>query len=802
MPKKKSESSPLVIILTRTGQILISIGSPPLFALKILLWTAIWIGDHTLRSAVVFFIITLKTVDTLLWFSRTLILSHHLLIHSTFQKLFSILKKSPRLHIRPINSAIYKKTVPHLRWFASHLLFRKKLSRINPRIVILIGFFPILIILALVPYQIYLALRNLPHPQALSSQQIPVTSKIYDRNGILLYQFYKEENRTPIAIDTLPKHVLDATIAIEDKNFYKHSGFDPAGIVRAAFANSSGSVTQGASTITQQLVRFALLSPEKTITRKIREIVLAFWAERLYTKNQILTMYLNHIPYGGQAYGIEAASQTFFKKPARYLTLAEAALIAGLPSAPTTYSPLGSHPELAKVRQQQVLDAMVEQGYISPFASENAKNAPLIFAPPVTEIKAPHFVMFVRDYLVEKYGPALVQKGGLQIITTLDYPLYESINKTLKSGVEKQKNLNVGNGAALVTNPKTGEILSMNGSIDFFDLQNDGNVNVTVSQRSPGSSIKPLNYALAFEKNFLTSSTIIEDRPSVFHSPGSKPFFPLNYDNRFHGRVTARVALASSYNIPAVKVLEKNGLINFIQFATNLGISTFSKPSKYGLSITLGGGEVKMTDLVTAYSIFPNEGLKVPLNPVLEIKDYKGTLLENRSTFNSKPSRLISPRSAFLINNILADDAARSPTFGLGSYLNIPNHIVSVKTGTTQDKRDNWTIGYSFGPNPRLAAVWVGNNDNSPMSPYLESGNTGAAAIWNPIMKELLKEIPNSPIPIPEDLIPVQICALTNTLPCENCPHIVSEFFTRGTQPTVSCQISKEEREKFHPSQP
>lgn len=815
--KKHHDSKPALALKPTPERFLAALGSPLLFALKIIFWTALYIGNKVINVIFLFTYVCLKSADTILWASRILLLAINHSADRLLTKLHSLQLPSVALPPRPgINLSLPKtkrryQLLPHKKnspsWQIVLLPILNKFIRLHfpqplfpfRQLAFIVALLVLAFLFSYLPYQAYLVLHDLPNPQVLATQSQPLTTKLYDRNGILLYEFYHNQNRTPVNIASLPPYIAQATIAIEDKNFYSHPGFDISGIARAAFANSNGEITQGGSTITQQLVRVSLLSNERTFTRKAREVILAFWTEHLFTKSQILSMYLNNIPYGGTAYGVEAASETLFAKHAKDLTLAQAALLAGLPSAPTSLSPFGSHPELAKARQAAVLDAMVAQGDISRFAAENAKKEPLVFASSQTEIKAPHFVMYVHDYLVSKYGPELVDQGGLQVLTSLDYPLYQQVQKQLQDGVKKQQYLNVGNGAVLVTNPKTGEILSMNGSLDFFDQTHDGNVNVTTANRSPGSSIKPLNYALAFERGLLTPSTILDDSPITYRPIGSPPYSPTNYDNRFHGKIPARVALASSYNVPAVKVLDKNGLINFIQFATNAGITTFSDPSRFGLSLTLGGGEVKMTDMATAYSMFANQGKKVPINPILQLKDVKGNLLEDSSSHQQQATsnQLVSPKTAFLISNILSDDSARAPTFGAGSVLNIPGHTVSVKTGTTETKRDNWTIGYSFGPNPRLVAVWVGNNDNSPMSPYLESGNTGAAAIWHPIMDSLLKNSPNYPVPKPEDLIEVKVCALTGTLPCDNCPYISTEYFTRGTEPKTACSISKEDLDKF-----
>lgn len=782
-------------ILSAIGKFLISVGTPPLFALKILLWTIVWFGNLALKIATALADVIRGVTETFTWYAKTLTKSVNVLVKKI--RRFSL----PKISLPKISLPSFPK-LPHLPSFRRRLLVRpagrpKKelLSPTNKFRYLLVGFF-VFFVFIFVPYWVKSELDQLPNPRLLTVREIPVSTKIYDRNGVLLYQIYSGENRTIVSLSSLPKYAIDATISIEDKNFYHHLGFDPAGIFRAAFVNSQNNgIRQGGSTITQQLVKSALLSPQQTLSRKIKELILAFWAERIYSKDEILTMYLNQVPYGGAAYGLEAASETYFQKPAKELTLAQAALLAGLPSAPTDYSPYGSHPELARERQTQVLNAMVSQGYITELQASAAQKEDLKLAPLGTEIKAPHFVMFVKDYLVQKYGIRRVEQGGLEVTTSLDYNLYTTVSQLVKDGVAKQKYLNVGNGAALVTNPKTGEILAMVGSTDYFDLAHDGNVNVTIAQRSPGSSIKPLNYALAFEKGLVTPSTVLDDAPIVYKSAGAPPYSPGNYDSKFHGKVTARVALGSSYNIPAVKVLEKNGVANFLDFARQMGLTTFTDPSRYGLSVTLGGGEVKMTDMAVAFSSFANAGNRVNLHPVLKVTDYRGHVLED-NTGQPEATHVVSPQTAFLISNILSDDTARAPTFGPGSALNIAGHAVSVKTGTAETKRDNWTIGYTP---TSLVAVWVGNNDNTPMSPFLESGNTGAAALWNPIMSYVLKDKASEPILPPDNVIAVSICTLTGTLACENCPSRV-EYFTKGTEPKAACKLTPEEADKLlHP---
>ncbi len=832
MPHKKDESFLHLGVINFVRKFLYTAGTPLFFALQILAWTVLWLADQFLQIARAILFIIFGILETIIWFGELLtnffsgkfLPVFHKLLHppkviyrhrgKIAEKIFSsaatlrdgftqiipAFRQQFRLRLSFLSAfrlptlSLTHLTLPRRR--PAPVRFRKtKPGRpalfSRSFLLVLLGF-AFCFFLLFLPFWIISTLGKLPDPRLLAVRDIPLSTKIYDRNGDLLYQIYADENRTLVSLDTLPPYVAQATVAIEDKNFYHHPGFDPQGIIRAALANTNGESVQGGSTITQQLVKTVFLTPEKTLERKIKEIILSFWAERLFSKKQILTMYLNQVAYGGAAYGIEEGARTYFGKPAHDLSLPEAALLAGLPSAPSAYSPFGAHPEMAKTRQRQVLAAMREQGYITPEEAVTAEQTELRFARQATLIKAPHFVMYVKDYLVKKYGIRAMERGGLEVTTSLDYPTYEAVAKMLKDGVEAQRGLNVGNGAALVTKPKTGEILAMVGSIDFFNLAHDGNVNVTIAPRSPGSSIKPLNYALALEKGILTPSTIISDSPVIYRTAGAPDYIPVNYDNRFHGQVTARVALASSYNIPAVKVLEKNGLRNFLDFARKMGITTWTDPSRFGLALTLGGGEVTMVDMANAYSAFANGGSKVNLNPVLLVKDYRGQILEDNRSY-TKSEQVISAPTAFLIANILADDAARIPTFGPGSALNIAKHTVSVKTGTTQDKRDNWTIGFTP---TYLAAVWVGNNDNSPMSPYLESGNTGAAAIWNPIMTYLLKDLPDEPIAKPEGVVAVQICAYNGLLPCENCPSLRTEYFIKGTEPKRACKISPEEAQK------
>lgn len=636
----------------------------------------------------------------------------------------------------------------------------------------------------------YLFFKSLPSVDSLKVRKYPMTTKILDRKGRLLYKIYKNQNRTLIHLDDLPDYVRQATIAIEDKSFYQHFGISLRGIIRAFLQNKKeGTTVQGGSTITQQLVKNALLSSERTIDRKIREIVLALLVERKFTKNQILEMYFNEVGYGGSAYGIEEAAEMYFGVPAKKLTLGQAALLAGLPASPTDYSPYGAKPEMAKIRQLEVLKNMVSIGSITKEQADQAEREKLVFKKPRIEIQAPHFVFFVKQELEKKYGTEFINQGGLTIKTTLDLDIQNMAQKEVEKGVANQKYLLVGNGATVIEDPKNGEILAMVGSRDYFDTEHDGNVNVATSPRQPGSSIKPVTYSLALSSGLYTPSTVIDDAPITYRTEGSPPYSPINYDNKFHGRVTFRSALACSYNIPAVKILATLGVSRLIDFAEKLGISTWTDKSRFGYSLTLGGGEVTLLDMAKVFSVFANDGKRVDQKYVLQITDPRGKIIENNTSTRSE--QVMSPIVAFQISDILADNVARTPAFGPSSSLVIPGHTVSVKTGTTDSKKDNLTIGYT---KDYTVAVWIGNNDGTPMSAFLESGNTGAAAIWNPIMKNLLKNKKDEKESAPGELIQVEICKETGTLPCPGCT-VQKEYFIRGSEPKSKC-------EKYEPPTP
>lgn len=675
----------------------------------------------------------------------------------------------------------------------------------------LLGLLIILIATPVVAFW-FLVLHDLPKPGTLITRNQAVSTKIHDRKGKLLYKIYRNQNRTLLPLDKIPKYAREATVAIEDSGFYSHPGFSARGITRAFYHNLTGGQISGGSTITQQLVKNTLLSPERTMLRKLKEIMLAVQVETAFSKDQILEMYLNEVAYGGSAYGIEEASQVYFGKSARDLTLGEAALLTGLPKAPTTYSPFGTHPQKARERQLEVLAQMVQQGYISGKEADQAAKENLTFWPQRTDIRAPHFVMYIKEYLAEKYGEEVVEEGGLEVTTSLDLDIQDQVQKIVYDEVGKIHHLRISNGAALVTNPTTGEILAMVGSQDYWDKAHDGNVNVTLALRQPGSSIKPVNYSYALETKKFTAASIIPDSPITYRISGSEAYTPHNYDNTYRGNVTVRTALGSSLNIPAVKVLASYGVDKMITQGQKLGITTWGDRSRFGLSLTLGGGEVRMVDMNTVYGTLANYGKRVDLNPILSITDYKRRVVEKNTcatqgqtvgsliptTFaaeasfdNSCGTEVLDPNVAYILTDILKDNNARTPVFGPHSLLVIPDHPeVAVKTGTTQSLRDNWTIGYT---QDYVVTTWVGNNDNTPMS-YVASGITGASPIWHNIMQYLLTDKPSIAWLEPDGLVKASICPTSGTLACEDCGG-KTEYFLPMTEPKLRC-VAKTEEEK------
>lgn len=631
--------------------------------------------------------------------------------------------------------------------------------------------------------------KDLPRPGKLTQRDVKLSTKIFDRNGELLYDIYGDQNRTYVSLSETPKYLRDATIAIEDKDFYKHQGYDPKGYLRALKQIIIYQNLAGGSTLTQQLVKTVLLSYERTIPRKIKEFILAVQVEKKYTKDQILELYLNEAPYGGTAWGVEAASEMYFGKKVSQLTLGEAALLAGLPQKPSSYSPFGSHPELAFWRQGEVLRRMIEDGFITKTQADQARSEKITFISQGGSLKAPHFVLYVKQLLVDQYGEKTIEQGGLRVITTLDLKLQEEAQKVVKEEIDKSKGMKVGNGASVVLDPKTGEILAMVGSKDYFAKDYDGNVNVTLSLRQPGSALKPFTYATAFKKGY-TPATLLFDAETHFPGGTGYPdYVPKNYDGKFRGPVQVRFALGNSINVAAVKMTAMIGVKNMLSTAYDFGLTTLAPTDenlkRFGLAITLGGGEVRLLDLTSSYGTFATGGIRHDPVFIKEVTDAK-----NKKLFEYKPDngkRVIAEDVAYLVSHILADNDARQPIFGPKSWLLVPGKTVSVKTGTTDDKRDNWTVGYT----PSIAiGVWVGNNDNSPMDPRLASGVTGAAPIWNRLMSLYLKDKKDEQFTRSNTVIEMEIDTLTGGQPITNKSRR-TEIFIKGTEPQGPASVYK-----------
>lgn len=577
---------------------------------------------------------------------------------------------------------------------------------------------------------------NLPEPNQLIDREVAQSTKIYDRSGEhLLYEIHGEEKRTLISLDDIPEQIKQATISIEDKNFYKHGGFSIWAMFRTAITNILYNRRAGGSTLTQQFVKNAILSSEKSYVRKIKEIILAQRIEKKFSKDEILQMYLNEIPYGSNAYGVEAASQKFFAKSVKDINVAEAALLAALPQAPSRYSPYGPNLELLLGRKDYILDLMAEQGYITNSEKEAAKSYEIKFTKQETSIFAPHFVMMVRSLLSEKYGEIEMERSGFKIYTTIDWEKQKIAEEIIKEKTENYQEKYSANNAALVAiDPKTGQVLAMVGSRDYFDDSIDGQVNVTDRPRQPGSSMKPLVYASLFEQGYKTT-TKLYDVVTNFSTDSGVSYTPNNYNGKELGPVSIRQALAGSLNIPAVKAIYLAGINQVLNLAENMGYSTLSDRSRFGLSLVLGGGEVKMLEHVNAFSAFAREGEMHNLSFILKVEDKNGKIIEE---YQDKNKRVLSALSARMINDILSDNGARAYIFGEKNWLTLSDRPVAAKTGTTNDFKDAWTIGYT----PSLVTgVWIGNTDSSEMSRGAD-GSIVAAPIWNEFMKRSLTGTP------------------------------------------------------------
>ena len=663
-------------------------------------------------------------------------------------------------------------------------------------------------------YQYYNIARNLPNVAELRNKASTFeTTRILDRNGDLLYEILDPSagRRTYVSLDKISPYLVAATVATEDKDYYSHPGFDVFAIARAFIQNySSGETVSGASTITQQLARKLLFTPEerarRTYDRKIREAVLAAEITRIYSKDEILELYLNENYYGNMAYGVEAAAQTYFGTSADKLTLAQSAFLAGLPQAPAVYD-VYTNRDLTFKRLEDVLVLMYEASqesgciYVSnspqricmdPVTATQAANElkNYEFHTPYVQIRYPHWVNYVRSLLEQQYDPQTIYRSGFTVYTTLDPQLQDAAEQMVKEQVDKLADQNATDGALIAMKPNTGEILAMVGSADFYNEPISGQVNMALSPRQPGSSIKPLTYAAAFEKGW-TPSTLIWDVPSEFTPSGraddpGPTYKPVNYDGRFHGPVLARTALGSSYNVPAVKALNFVGIYDdpttpqedgFVPFARRMGITTLNRPD-YGLSLTLGGGEVTLLELTGAYAAFANNGTRIPPVAITRIVDHTGNLVYE---YQQPPGeQVVRPEHAYLITSILSDNEARSPAFGPDSLLHLP-FTAAVKTGTTNDYRDNWTLGYT----PDLAVgVWVGNADYTPM--VNSSGVTGAAPIWNQFMQAAIQQLTGgnpTPFSRPGGVVEKVICTISGAEPSEWCPQQSSEIFAADQPP-------------------
>ncbi len=581
---------------------------------------------------------------------------------------------------------------------------------------------------------LYIA-KDLPSPGNVRDRFVAESTKIYDRSGThLLYEVHGEEKRTVISFTDMPDVVKYATISLEDQDFYHHFGIKLSSIARAIFKDIiTLEKAEGGSTITQQLVKNTLLSNEKSIVRKVKEVILAIELETKYSKDEILEMYLNEIPYGSNAYGIEAAAQTFFGKPARELSLDEAALLAALPQATTYYSPYGSHTDALSGRQTYALRQMASLGYITDEQAEEAINADTLakVAPQKDIIAAPHFVMYIKDYLQEKYGDRAVEEGGYRVTTTLDWDKQLAAEEAVRLGAEKNVKYKAKNAALVAIDPKSGQILSMVGSKDYFDAAIDGQVNVTIRERQPGSSFKPYVYLTAFTKGYVPE-TLMYDVETEFETAEGKSYKPQNYDGKFRGPLSMAESLAQSLNIPAVKTLYLVGVRDAIDIAKRLGVQGLNEPDRLGLSLVLGGGEVRLLDHVHAYATLATGGVKHPMAAILKIEDSKGSVLEE---FQSTPGeRVIEEKYVTMLEHIMSTNSYRTPAFGENSPLRFDNRDVAAKTGTTNEFRDGWTIGFT----PSLAVgVWAGNNDNSPMIAGAD-GVVVAAPIWRAFLDKAL----------------------------------------------------------------
>jgi len=638
--------------------------------------------------------------------------------------------------------------------------------------------------------------RELPKPGEVVRRQ-GFSTKIFDRNGELLYDLFDEERRDPVTSEEIPEQLKQAVVAIEDKDFYNHGGFDFMTIIRIPYNVIFKQRVIGGSTLTQQLVKNALLTNERSISRKFKELVLSLQLERKFTKDEILTMYLNEAPYGGTAWGVGTAAEVYFNKDVKDLNLVESAILAGLPQRPSAYSPYigktdDDGEELWKVRTRGVLNRMLEDKYITDLAYEEAIGSldSVVFEQSAVDIRAPHFVFYVQDQLEQMLGEDVVRSGGFSVTTTLDWELQEKAQQVVTEEVDEVVDLNITNGAALVMQPNTGEIVALIGSRDYNNDEIGGQFNVVVDGlRQPGSSIKPITYLTLFKYGYSPASVLM-DVPTIFQQNDNiDPYEPKNYDGKFRGPVTVRNSLGSSLNIPAVKALAIVGVDTFLQQSYDMGLVTLEPTpenmQRFGLAATLGGADVHMLELVSAYSAFANGGTKVEPVSILKVEDPNGNVVyEHRHVDGPE---VMTKQEAFLINNILSDNTARYTAFGGNSLLNV-NAGVSVKTGTTNDQRDNWAIGWS---KDVIVGTWVGNNDNSKMK-AVASGVSGASPIWRRIILAALeKEEYESPVwEMPEGVEKIAVDQISGYPAHDDFPQ-KEDYFISDAIPTIPDPIHK-----------
>ncbi len=607
-------------------------------------------------------------------------------------------------------------------------------------------------------FAIWVSTFKIPDFKSFDARKIVESTKIYDRTGeILLYDINQGTKRTIVPFEDISRNLKNATVAIEDSEFYQHLGIQPKAIARAILVNlrlKDGIVGQGGSTITQQVVKNTILTGDKTITRKLKEWILSLKLERVMSKEQILALYLNETPYGGNIYGVEEASRAFFGKKSNNVTIAEAAYIAALPQAPSFYSPYGQNKERLEVRKNFVLRRMLDNKFILLEDYKKALEEKVTFSQKDNKnIRAPHFVFFIKDYLDNKYGERVVGEGGFKVITSLDYPLQQKAEELAKKHSDRIQAEFKGDNVALVAiDPKTGQILSMVGSRDYFDTKIDGNFNVATAHRQPGSSFKPFIYATAFKKGY-TPETVVFDVETEFSlecgadgsttTPAAICYSPKNFDNRFRGPMTLRSALGQSINIPAIKTLYLAGLIDSLQTARDMGIESLSDSNRYGLTLVLGGGEVSPLEMAGAYGVFANNGIRNPSTGIIRIEDGRGNIIES---FEPKPSVVLTENVALQISDILSDDTARTPAFRPRSSLYFSGrHDVAVKTGTTNDSKDAWIVGYT----PNIAvSIWAGNNSGLPMEQHVAS--TIVSGFFHEFISEVIRGTPDQPFKKPQ----------------------------------------------------